>query len=134
MISDPVAIAIISGFVGIITTYLTSIAAKKVQAKKAEKQPKDRMEQMFDGYERIIEAKDREDHRKAAQIVELQASIDKMEDELLATRTMLNDTKDELVNSNVENKELKKMLHDMREEYKRFKAEAQEKVVKAEQS
>lgn len=134
MISDPVAIALVSGVFGVIGTYITSVVAKKVQAKKAEKQPKDRMEQMFDGYERIIEAKDREDHRKAVLIKELQQAVDRMEDELIATRTSLNTTRNELVDSNLENKELHKMLHDMREEYKRFKAEARQRVDKAESS
>lgn len=131
VVSDAVLNTIIGVIGGVITTYLTVIAAKKVQQKKAERQPKDRMEQMFDGYERLINAKDIEDQRKAKIISALQESIDNMEQELASTRHTLSTTQSELVNSNLENKELKKMLHEIRDEYKKFKAETQHKLDKA---
>lgn len=114
----------ISAVSGIIIAYIVNVAAKKIQERKAEKQPKDRMEQMFDGYERLIDLKDKEDHRKAAIISELQENIDKIEEELRITRERLSTSQDALNNSNLENKELKQVLHSIREEYKRFKAES----------
>lgn len=101
--------------------YIVNVASKKVQKTKSDKQPKDRMEQMFDGYERLIKQKDVEDERKVRLMTEL-------EDELLTTREMvrklehsLSVTQRELELSRNENKELKDMLHDMRKEYELVK-------------
>lgn len=120
-VSENVQISIISAVSGIIVAYIVNIAAKKVQEKKAEKQPKDRMEQMFDGYERLIKQKDLEDDRK-------QKYIKIIEEELTATKlhvSKLEDamdrTNDELAQSRVENQELRDQLDAMRKEYQAVK-------------
>lgn len=117
-VSENVQISIVSAISGIIIAYIVNIAAKKVQEKKAEKQPKDRMEQMFDGYERLIRQKDLEDDRK-------QKYIKVIEDELTATKIHVNKleeamerTNQEYAQSRVENQQLKEQLDAMRKEYK----------------
>lgn len=120
-LSENVQISIISALSGIVIAYIVNVAAKKVQEKKAEKQPKDRMEQMFDGYERLIKQKDLEDDRK-------QKYIKIIEDELTATKLhvgkleeAMERTNEELEQSRVENQQLKDQLDAMRIEYQHVK-------------
>lgn len=120
-VTENVQISIISAISGIAIAYIVNIAAKKVQEKKVEKQPKDRMEQMFDGYERLIKQKDLEDDRK-------QRYIKIIEDELTATKLHVDKleeamarTSEELAESRVENQELREKLDEMRKEYQSVK-------------
>jgi septal ring factor EnvC (AmiA/AmiB activator) len=120
-LSDNVQISIISAISGIVIAYIVNVMAKKVQETKAKKQPKDRMEQMFDGYERLIKQKDLEDDRK-------QRYIKVIEDELTATKLhvgkleeALERTNDQLVESRKESKDLHAQLNEMRREYKTVK-------------
>lgn len=119
--SDPVIIAVISTIGGIIIAYITNVVSQKVQAKKAAGQPKDRMEQMFDGYERLIKQKDIEDDRKAKAIKRLEGQVYELETQLETTKTTLSTTKEELRVSKDENRELREMLDAMRAEYKKHK-------------
>lgn len=120
-LSDSVQISIVSAISGIIIAYIVNVMAKKVQETKQKKQPKDRMEQMFDGYERLIKQKDLEDDRK-------QRYIKIIEDELTATKLHVNKleeamdrTNEELAQSRAENQELQDRLTEMRKEYKTVK-------------
>ena len=115
--SEAVQIAIISMIGGIAIAYITNVVAKKVQEKKAEKQPKDRMEQMFDGYERLIKQMASEDERKATiirdqqkEIVEMKQKLNDMEDNLAAAQ-------EDLIKSHESKKLLTKELDKMRREY-----------------
>ena len=117
MPNESITIALISAISGIIIAYFVNVASKKVEKQRAKKEPKDRMEQMFDGYERLIKQKDAEDERKAKLMTEL-------EEELVATREMVRKlehslavTQQELELSRKENQELKSMLSTMRKEY-----------------
>lgn len=119
----PIAVSAISAVSGIIISYIVNIAAKKVQEKKTKNQPKDRMEQMFDGYERLIRQKDAEDDRKVK-------TMKSLEEELIFTRQTvqrlekaLEETQEELEVSRNENRELKYMLEEMRKEYKTVKTD-----------
>ena len=120
--NDSVAVSLISAFSGIVVAYIVNVAAKRVQARKVGQGPVDRMEQMFDGYERLIEQKNLEDERKAR-------LIDELEEEIRITRQMVKNleyalavSQQELQRSREDNKELKDMLKRMRDEYKRNKA------------
>lgn len=120
--NEQVVLSLISAVSGILIAYIVNVAAKKVQKTKSEKQPKDRMEQMFDGYERLIKQKDAEDDRKVK-------VVNALEEELAATRltvqrleTALEETQGQLKLSRQENKELRAMLEAMREEYQVVKA------------
>lgn len=122
---NSIAISVISTIGGIIIAYIVNVASKKVQQKKAESQPKDRMEQMFDGYERLIKQKDKEDDRKVK-------AMQSLEEELIFTRqtvtrleNALAETQRELEVSREENVELRAMLQEMRKEYKTVKVTKQ---------
>lgn len=110
--SENVITAIISTAGGILIAYIVNVLGKKVKTK-----PVDRVEAMFDGYERLIHQKDIEDQRKAALLDELEA-------ELAAARCMVKKleealamTQKELERSRQENMDLKETLTKMRKEY-----------------
>lgn len=116
-----IVVSLISAISGVIIAYIVNVAAKKVQAKKEKQGPVDRMEQMFDGYERLIRQKDLEDERKAR-------LIDELEEEIKMTRQMVKNlehalaiSQQELQRSREDNQELKDMLASMRDEYERNK-------------
>lgn len=120
--NDSVAVSLISAFSGIVVAYIVNVAAKRVQARRVSQGPVDRMEQMFNGYERLIKQKDLEDERKAR-------LIDELGEEIKRTRQMVRDlehalavSQQELQRSREDNQELKDMLKRMRDEYKRNKA------------
>lgn len=120
--NDSVAVSLISAFSGIVVAYIVNVAAKRVQARRVSQGPVDRMEQMFNGYERLIKQKDIEDERKAR-------LIDELGEEIKRTRQMVRDlehalavSQQELQRSREDNQELKDMLKRMRDEYKRNKA------------
>ena len=120
--NDSVAVSLISAFSGIVVAYIVNVAAKRVQARRVRQGPVDRMEQMFNGYERLIKQKDIEDERKAR-------LIDELGEEIKRTRQMVSDlehalavSQQELQRSREDNQELKDMLKRMRDEYKRNKA------------
>ena len=124
--NDQIVISLISAVSGILIAYIVNVAAKKAQANKDKKQPKDRMEQMFDGYERLIKQKDIEDDRK-------QKYIKVIEDELRATKlhvhaleAALAATNEELARSREESIAFQEQLDAMRKEYQTKK---QEKVI-----
>lgn len=115
--SDAVKIAIISMIGGVIIAYITNVVAKKVQKQKAAKQPKDRMEQMFDGYERLIKQMADEDERKARIIRDQQAEIVEMKKKLTEMEDNLQLAQDDLIKSHESKKLLTQELDKMRREY-----------------
>lgn len=121
-LSEQVVLSLISMIGGIISTYIVNVVAKKVQANKVKKQPKDRMEQMFDGYERLIKQKDSEDDRKVKAMKSLEEELVFTRQTVVRLEAALEDTQRELELSRKENEELKAMLEAMREEYKTVKA------------
>jgi peptidoglycan hydrolase CwlO-like protein len=117
-LSENVQISIISAVSGIIIAYIVNVAAKKVQEKKAEKQPKDRMEQMFDGYERLIKQKDAEDDRKQRYIKIIESELTATKLHVSKLEEALDRTNEELAESRRESKEFQEQLEAMRKEYK----------------
>ncbi len=127
--NDSVAVSLISAFSGIVVAYIVNVAAKRVQARRVRQGPVDRMEQMFDGYERLIKQKDLEDERKAR-------LIDELEEEIKTTRQMVSNlehalavSQQELQRSREDNQELKDMLEQMREEYRLQKMVEEDKKI-----
>lgn len=117
MLAEGVQIAIVSMIGGVIVAYITNVVGKKVQAKKAEKQPKDRMEQMFDGYERLIKQMATEDERKALIIKEQQHEITEMKQKLNDMEDSLIRAQDELIASHKSKQILTRELDKLRQEY-----------------
>lgn len=120
--SDPIAISLISTLGGITIAYITNVLSKKVQERRVDKQPKDRWEQMFDGYERLLRQKDLEDDRKARLIKALQNNVNTLEAELANTKQTLDEVTDQFEISNSEVQSLKKIVYEMHKEYKADKA------------
>lgn len=118
---DPVFIAAISALSGVAIAYITNVAAKRVQANKASKQPKDRMEQMFDGYERLIKQKDAEDDRKQRYIKVIEGELDATKLHVSKLEEAMERTNQELAESREDNKKLQANLDEMRREYKTVK-------------
>lgn len=113
--NSQVYIALIAAVGGIITTYLTVKYKDRVIKRTAK--PKDRMETIFDGYEKLIVSQQEEISRKSLVINSLEKVIDRLEDELHQTRELLNDARTELEHSVTQNKELKRQLGDMKKDY-----------------
>lgn len=115
--SDAVQIAIISMVGGVLVAYITNVVAKKVQEKKAEKQPKDRIEQMFDGYDRLIKQMAAEDERKAQVIRDQQIEINEMKKKLNEMEQNQVQLQEELMDSHKSKHILTKELDKIRKEY-----------------
>lgn len=112
---DPqVAVAIISTIGGLGIAYIVNILAKKRRARA----PKDRMETIFDGYEKLIVQQQVEIDRKGSAITSLEKIVERLEDELAQTRGLLAQAREELAKSRKQNEELKNQLLKMRKQYK----------------
>lgn len=115
---DPsVQAAIATGIFAVIGTYLT-VKYKDRVIKKADK-PKDRMETIFDGYENLIKQQQIEIGRKGQVITSLEGVVQRLEEELKVTRSLLSAARDELIMAEKHNKELRVQLEGMKTEYNR---------------
>ena len=121
--NDQIAISLISAVSGVVIAYIVNVAAKKAQAAKDKKQPKDRMEQMFDGYERLIKQKDAEDDRKQKYIKIIEEELRATKLHVQALETALAATNEELARSREESIAFQEQLDAMRKEYKSKKVE-----------
>lgn len=126
--NDAVIVSIVSAVSGVVVAYIANVAAKRVQAKKEKQGPTDRMEQMFDGYERLIQQKDREDARKEKLIGELEEEISITKQMVRNLEQALDASQKELERSREDNAELKAMLGEMRNEYKLHKQEEKKQL------
>src|SRR5690606_32543719 len=104
------ALGIISMISGIIIALIGVFSKTRYEDKKAAKQPKDRMEQMFDGYERLIKQKDKEDDRKQKYITAIESELQATKEHVVKLEEALEATQGELEVSRTENRELKNML------------------------
>lgn len=118
MISEPIAVSLISAVSGIVIAYVVNVMAKRAQHQKKSATPVDQMERMFDGYDRLIRQKDAEDERKARLINELKDEIEMTRKMMKELESALVRSQEELERSRDENNELRTMLKLMREEYK----------------
>jgi len=114
-IDSQVLVAIVAAFGGIVTTYLT-VKYKDRVIKRTDK-PKDRMETIFDGYEKLIVSQQEEIERKSHVIKSLEKVVDRLEDELHQTRKLLEDAREEVVESQRQNNNLKVQLQGMKKDY-----------------
>lgn len=115
---DPsVQAAIATGIFAVVGTYLT-VKYKDRIVRKADK-PKDRMETIFDGYENLIKQQQIEIGRKGQVITSLEGVVDRLEQELKATRELLNAARDELATATQHNRDLREQLGEMKNEYQK---------------
>lgn len=120
MVTEQVQISVVSALSGIAVAYITNVLAKRY-SKDRESKPKDRMERMFDGYERLIRQKDLEDERKVILIKELKEELSITKQIVYKLEKTLADTQAQLSASQKESAEFKTLLRSMREEYKETK-------------
>lgn len=118
---DQVLVALIAAVAGIITTWLTVKYRNRVVRQNAPNKPKDRMDTIFDGYEKLILQQQTEIDRKQSVITNLEDIVDNLERELQTTRELLGTTKDEVAETKRQNIELKDHLARMRREYEPHK-------------
>ena len=124
IVSDPVAISLITAVGGAVVAYLTYVKSQKVQAKKAEGKPKDRMELVIEGYEKLIVQKDAQNERDARQIKAMAEEMDLMRQLMRKLETQLNDSTDAHERAVRENTELKDQIKRLRSEYAATKKSA----------
>lgn len=117
IVSDPVAISLITAIGGAVVAYLTYVKSQKVQAKKAEGKPKDRMELVIEGYEKLIVQKDAQNERDARQIKAMAEEMDLMRQLMRKLETQLNDSQDAHERAVRENHHLKEEIKKLRQEY-----------------
>lgn len=115
MFSDTVIISIISTFGGVIIAYIVNVVAKKNKASK----PKDRMESIFDGYDKLIIQQQDDIKSKTTHINHLQELIDKQREQLQESQEMIDGLKDELEIARGRNQELRDQLNLMKKNYRR---------------
>lgn len=101
---------------GIIITWLT-VKYKGGVARKLSNKPKDRMDTIFDGYEKLIKQQQEDIERKQNHIDHLQVLINKQREQLEASQTMIDVLRDDLNESRRKNKTLEVQLKGMKKDY-----------------
>jgi flagellin-specific chaperone FliS len=116
--------AVISALGGI-TVAIVAVAFKdRVVAKR---QPKDRMETIFDGYENLIRQQQLDIQRKEEQLVRTQTIIERLQAELDTTRIIVAKQQAELDLSKSTNEELVEQLSQMKKHYMSSRIEQERK-------
>ena len=128
MVSDTVLTALISGTSGIIITFLTMYFRAKAVTSKSMGKPKDRMDLIFEGYEKLIKELQSDIDRKAQVIDHFEKLADKYREDIRTSETMITSLRDqietledeiekltkELVESQSARDELKRQLEKMK--------------------
>jgi len=117
IVSDPVAVSIVTAIGGGVVAYLTYVKSQRVQAKKAEGTPNDRMELVIEGYEKLIVQKDAQNERDARQISAMSEEMNLMRRMLRKLEQQLADSQDSHERAVRENTELKEEIKKLRQEY-----------------
>lgn len=102
---------------GIITTWLTLKYRDRIALRNREQKPKERMDTIFDGYEKLILQQQTDIERKATQIVNTQKIVEQLQKELDDTRELVRQQQDELDESRELNLALQTQLAEMKKEY-----------------
>lgn len=112
MISDTVATALISAFSGIVITYLTVYFRSKAVSLKNAGKPKDRMDLIFEGYEKLIKELQLDIDRKGKVITHFEELAEKYRKDIRASEDMIETLKDQIDTLEEEIIKLKKELND----------------------
>lgn len=98
--------AAISAVGGIVATYGAIQLRARIATRNLRRQPKDRMETIFDGYEKLIRQQQLDIDRKAKQLDQTQLAITHLQDELDKTKDIIQQYQEELMASREANREL----------------------------
>lgn len=121
LVSDPVAISIVTAIGGVIVAYLTYVKSQKVQAKKAERRATDPMLDVIEGYEKLIAQKDAQNERDARQIKAMAEEMQMMRDVMRKLENRLQESQRAHERAVHENAELKNEIKKLRTEYEAAK-------------
>lgn len=112
---EGVLIALITGGLGVLGTWLT-VKYKDHKAEKPTK-PKDRIETIFDGYEKLIREQDKAIATKERQLEQTQGIIDQLQEELNRTREIVTLQQKELEATRESNLALKNELKMLKKQF-----------------
>lgn len=115
MMGEGVWVALITGVLGVLGTWLT-VKYKDIKAHKPSK-PRDRMEGVFDGYERLIKAQDKALALKERQLEQTQQIIDQLQEELNRTRDIVTMQQKEIETGRVNNLALREELKMLKKQF-----------------
>lgn len=115
--SDQLSVALVSVIGSVIVTYLT-VKYKNTITRKIRNEPKDRMDTIFDGYEKLIKQQQDDIQFKQLNIASLQIIIDKQREQIEESQHMIDTLKQELENARTRNLDLQDQLSHMKEDYK----------------
>jgi len=104
-------VTLISTLGGITITYL-SVKYKNQISTKLSRQPKDRMDLILDGYDRLIKEQQQDITRKSLLIDHMERAMSKLSTQIDALRSELSETK-------FANESLQRQLAKMKEEFKK---------------
>ncbi len=91
---------------GVITTWLTL----KYKQRKTHYGKHERIDTIYEGYEKLIVQQQHEINRKTEIVDRLEKAVDTLEQELVSAKSLLQETKDELFEARQSNIQLKKEL------------------------
>lgn len=112
---EGVWIALVTGGLGVLGTWLT-VRYKDVKNHKPTR-PKDRVEGVFDGYERLIKAQDKALALKERQLEQTQQIIDQLQEELNRTRDIVTMQQKEIETGRVNNLALREELKALKQQF-----------------
>src|SRR5687768_4213386 len=95
MLSDQVVITLISVVGSVVITYIT-VKYKDRLTRKLKGEPRDRMDTIFDGYEKLIKQQQADIEHKSLNIASLQDIIDRQRRQIEESQGMIDNLKVEL--------------------------------------
>lgn len=118
LFTENVTVQIVIVIGSIVTTYLTVKYKDRIlNAGNKPDAPKDRMEQIFDGYEKLIVQQQEDIERKTAIIAQLEGIVAKLRRDLDTTTNLLEDAREEVKQAKAQNNRMKKQLDEIRQGY-----------------
>lgn len=108
--------AAITAVCALVGTYIT-VKYRTSLTKKTTGKPHDRLDTIFDGYEKLIFQQQQEMQRKSEAIDLLEKAVTRLSAELETTQELLKDARDDLIRSQQQNESLSRQLQQMKQEY-----------------
>lgn len=115
--NDAEVVTLISTIGGIIIALIAYFTKQGIDKRSKSKQPKDRMESIFDGYEGFIARQDKALENKDRQLAENQIIINRMQDQINAMQELIERQRVETDREREINRRLHVELDNMREQY-----------------
>lgn len=125
MISDPLAIALLSSISGILIAYITNVVARRVQAHRSINGQKDRVEKLFDAYDRTLKQKEMDND-------ELREMLQGARAQIIEIQRRLDDTERKLDYKDLENERLKREMNSLRHQYRHEKTDFTNEQIESE--